>query len=164
MKKTILFLVFLLTAVFADAQKFVSYSHKILSVEGCEVSFSVVNQGSEYYVVTSVSSERLVLVENPIMMIRTFEDEVLTLNGSLVNNSSKTSNINIGGNVAHITHLVSIAQFAVTPEQFQMLRHGIAKIRLTMAPINHEKTFKKDEIGVELYRLYLKEKADAENF
>jgi len=44
------------------------------------------------------------------------------------------------------------------------LNEGVAKIRLSMTPMNHERTFKKDKIGKKLYQFYLKEKQKDENF
>ena len=41
---------------------------------------------------------------------------------------------------------------------------SVAKIRLSMTPMNHERTFKKDKIGKKLYQFYLKEKQKDENF
>lgn len=164
MKKIILFLVFLLTAVFADAQKSVGYLHKALAAEGCEASYSVVSQGSEYYIIARISSDRLVFTENPTMMIRTFDDEVLTFEGVSLSSNTTTGGFLVSTIILPISEIQSLAQFPVTPEQFEILRHGVAKIRLTMAPMNHDKTFKKDVLGKELYKLYLQEKANAENF
>lgn len=164
MKKTILFLVFLLTAVFADAQKSVGYLHKALAAEGCEASYSVVSQGSEYYIIARISSDRLVFTENPTMMIRTFDDELLTLEGFCINNTASAGGVVVGTVLVPTTDIHTVAQFAITPEQFEILRHGVAKIRLTMTPMNHDKTFKKDVLGKGLYKLYLQEKANAENF
>lgn len=164
MKKTILFLVFLLTAVLAEAQKSVGYVHNILAPGECEVTYSVVSQGSDYSIIVRISSEKLVFVDNPKMMVRTFDDEVLTLEGSCINNSTTTSGIIISNIFFPESEIHTLAQFAVTPEQFEILRHGVAKIRLTMAPMNHDKTFRRDVIGEALYKLYLKEKANAEDF
>lgn len=49
--------------------------------------------------------------------------------------------------VIPITEISSTAQFWITPQQFEILNEGVAKIRLSMTPMNHERTFKKDKIG-----------------
>ena len=41
---------------------------------------------------------------------------------------------------------------------------AVAKIRLSMTPMNHERTFKKDKIGKKLYQSYLNKKQEDENF
>lgn len=164
MKKIILFLVFLLTAVFAEAEKSVGYWYKIFATEGCGATYSVVCQDSNYYIVVTISSDRLVFTENPTMMIRTFDDEVLTFEGFCINNTTSAGGVVVGSVLVPITDIHTVAQFAITPEQFEILRHGVAKIRLTMTPVNHDKIFKKDVLGKGLYKLYLQEKANAENF
>lgn len=63
-----------------------------------------------------------------------------------------------------ITEIKSTAQFSITPEQFEILKEGVAKIRLSMTPMNHERTFKKDKIGKKLYEFFQKEKTKDDNF
>ena len=58
----------------------------------------------------------------------------------------------------------SSAQFKINISQFECLKGGIAKIMLTMTPMNHERIFKKDKIGKKLYELYLKVKRQDDNF
>ena len=43
----------------------------------------------------------------------------------------------------------------MTREQFELLREGVAKVRLSTLPIEHERTFKKDKLGKKLYNFYL---------
>ena len=66
--------------------------------------------------------------------------------------------------VTPVTEISSTAQFRITPQQLEVLNKGVAKIRLSMTPMNHECTFQKDKIGKKLYQFYLKEKKKDENF
>ena len=83
------------------------------------------------------------------MKVRTFDDEVLTLEGSVVDNIGIPS-----------FDILSTAQFKCTPEQFEKLKRGISKVRLSMTPENHERTFKKDKMGKKLYKQYLQAAKD----
>ncbi len=98
------------------------------------------------------------------MKIRTFNDEVITLSGVLLDNESKSAGIVSGNILIPITSIYSTAQFNVTPEQFEAISVGISKVRLSMTPMNHERTFKKDKIGKKLYQFYLKVKTQDEDF
>lgn len=142
----------------------VGYWHKILSPEGCTVQYSVVKHESGYYIVATVHSERMHFGSESDMKVRTFNDEVLTLKGEVVSSGSQTSGIISGTVVIPVTELITTARYAITPEEFEILNHGVAKVRLSMVPVNHERTFKKDKIGKELYQFYLKAKAKDDDF
>lgn len=79
-------------------------------------------------------------------------------------NGSQSTGVISGNIVIPITEISSTAQFRITPRQFEILNEGVAKIRLSMTPMNHERIFKKDKIGKKLYQFYLKEKQKDENF
>lgn len=82
----------------------------------------------------------------------------------MIGNGSQSAGVISGNIVIPVTAISSIAQFKITPQQFEILNEGVAKIRLSMTPMSHERTFKKDKIGEELYRFYLKEKQKDDNF
>lgn len=98
------------------------------------------------------------------MKIRTFTGIVLELQGTVLGNGSQTTGIVCGNIVLPVTEIISTAQFWITPEQFEILNDGIEKIRLTMTPMNHERTFRKDKIGKKLYQFFLKEAQKDDNF
>lgn len=98
------------------------------------------------------------------MKIRTFKDEVMTLKGVTINNGSISAGIVSGNMIIPVTEISSTAQFYITPDQFDQLNNGVAKVCLSMTPMNHERTFKKDKIGKKLYQFYLKAKVKDENF
>ena len=144
--------------------QYVSYTYKPLAAEGCSMYFSVVEKDSSYYIVATVSSDRLRFLDEPTMKIRTFNDDVLTLNGVIIGNDSESMGIMAGVIMIPVSSISSTAQFEVTPEQFEMINSGVAKIRLSMSPMNHERTFKKDKIGKKLYKFYLKAKSQVDDF
>lgn len=142
----------------------VGYTYKALAAEGCNMNYSVVKQDSTYYIIATVRSDRMNFLNEPTMKVRTFNDEVIILKGTVIGNDSKSAGIVSGNMIFPVTEIKSTAQFAITPEQFEQLNNGVAKIRLSMTPMNHERTFKKDKIGKKLYQFYLKEKEKDDNF
>lgn len=166
MKLFLKYIVFIVALLFTtdatSATRTVSYLHHPLAAEGCEVTYSVSSQDSVYYIVVSVSSDRLLFLENPTLKVRTFKNEVITLKGVVVGNVGNSSGVMVGNVLVPTTEVISTAQFVTTPEQFESLKNGVAKIRISMTPMNHEREFRSDKIGKKLYKFFLKEKANAE--
>lgn len=161
--KKILLMICLCWGLKANAQA-VRYTYKALAAEGCNMKYSVVKQDTMYSIVATVSSDRMNFLGDPTMKIRTFSGKYLELKGSVIGNGSQSAGIISGNMVLPITEISSTAQFEITPQQFEILNEGVAKIRLSMTPMNHERTFKKDKIGKKLYQFYLKEKQKDEKF
>lgn len=154
MKKVLLFAIMFVWAVLSFAQS-VSYTYKPLAAEGCSVMYTVAKQDSSYYIVVSIKSDRFQFLKETTMMLRNFNNEVLKLEGKHIGDGSETGGIVAGNMVIPVTELSTTAQFPITPEQMEFFSNGIAKIRITAIPMNHERTFKKDKIGKKLYT-YLK--------
>lgn len=161
--KKILFLLCMCFGLIAQAQT-VGYTYKALAAEGCNMKYSVAKQGTEYSIVATVRSDRMTFLSSPTMKIKTFTGEYLELKGTVIGNGSQSAGIISGNIVLPVTEISSTAQFRITPQQFEILNEGVAKIRLSMTPMNHERTFKKDKIGKKLYQFYLKEKSQDDNF
>lgn len=142
----------------------ISYLHKPFSSGGCYVTYSVSKQDTSYYIIVTVKSDRMFFFSNSTMKIRTFKDEVITLKGSAIGNSSESVDFLVGQTIVPATEINSSAQFVATPEQLKKLKHGIAKVRLSMRPTDHERVFKKDKIGMDLYQLYLEAQKKDEEF
>lgn len=160
--KIILLLFCIILGINAKAQT-VGYTYKALAAEGCNMKYSVAKQDTMYSIVATVRSDRMNFLSEPTMKIRTFSGKYLELKGTVIGNGSQAGIIS-GNVVIPVTEISSTAQFWITPQQFEILNEGVAKIRLSMTPMNHERTFKKDKIGKKLYRFYLKEKQKDENF
>ena len=144
----------LLFAVFILRGQSVSYTYKPLAAEGCSVKYSVAKQDSLYYVIVTVQSDRMRFLKSPTMMVRTVQDEVIKLQGDLLDNSMNTYGITMGSVVYPVSAILSTAQFYITPSQFELLKSGVLKVRLSTTPFVHERSFKKDKIGKKLYKLY----------
>ena len=103
-------------------------------------------------------------LSEPTMKIRTLSGKYLELKGTVIGNGSQSAGIISGNVVIPVTEISSTAQFRITPQQFEILNEGVAKIRLSMTPMNHERTFKKDKMGKKIYLSNQKEKQKDENF
>jgi len=147
----------------AQAQT-VGYTYKALAAEGCNMKYSIAKQDSEYSIIATVSSDRMTFLNEPTMKIKTFTGEYLELKGKVIGDRSQSAGLISGNIVIPVTEITSTAQFKITPQQFEVLNKGVAKIRLSMTPMNHERTFQKDKIGKKLYQFYLKEKKKDEDF
>ena len=133
-------------------------------VDGYTFTYGVAKQDSLYSIVATVKSNCMVFLKDPIMKIRTFSDELIELKGTVISNASENGGTIVNNVILADTDISSIAQFWITPDQLELLQHGIAKIRLTMTPSNHEKQFKKDIIGKALYHCYQLAIQDDETF
>ena len=166
MKRLILFvLISTMSIVLNDINaQTVGYTYKALTAEGCSMKYNVAKQNDKFYIIATVSSERMMFLKESTMMVRTVNGDVLKFSGELIDNGTKSTGIVCGYMVIPITSIISTAQFEVTPEQFELLKDGIIKVRLTTTPIEHEREFKKDKIGKKLYELYLDVKNKEDNF
>ena len=163
MKKVLLFAIMFVWAVLSFAQS-VSYTYKPLAAEGCSVMYTAAKQDSSYYIVVSIKSDRFQFLKETTMMLRNFNNEVLKLEGKHIGDGSETGGIVTGNIVIPVTELSTTAQFPITPEQMEFFSNGIAKIRITAIPMNHERTFKKDKIGKKLYTYLKKLTEDKDDF
>ena len=159
--RQIIVLILLMACMPVLSAKSVFYIHKALSLAGCIVHLRVSKQEANYFIVAIVESDRLHFLSEPTMKVITFKDEILTFPGSVVTDGSSNYGIMIG--TIMVSDIHSIAQFCVTPDDFEKLKDGIARIRFSMTPNNHDHSFTKDRIGKNLYRLYLKAKEE-DNF
>lgn len=161
--KNILLMLCLYWGLTVNAQT-IGYTYKALAAEGCNMKYSVAKQDTMYSIVATVRSDKMSFLSEPTMKIRTFSGKYLELKGTVIGNGSQSAGIISGNVVIPVTEISSTAQFRITPQQFEILNEGVAKIRLSMTPMNHERTFKKDKIGKKLYLSYQKEKQKDENF
>ena len=117
-------------------------------------------QDNKSYIIVSVrSDEGLCFVNEPIMVLRTGNNEVLKLTGeNMGSRKERRSGVVIGNVVVTGNNSVGMAQFELTDEQIEMLNSGIIKVRLTTTPFIHEREFTKDKIGKKLYKAFSKQK------
>ena len=154
MIRTILTYIFLFVICGSYAQT-VSYTHKPLAAEGCQMKYSVAKQDTSYYIIATVHSDRLNFMKESTMLIKTFDGQVIKLYGSQIGNGTESAGIVSGNIIIPVTEINSTAQFKITEKQFELLNNGIAKVRLSTIPIVHERIFNKDKIGKKLYQFFL---------
>lgn len=159
----ILSIVLTMCSVNINAQT-VGYTYRPLAAEGCNMKYSVVKQDTAYYIIATVKSDRLNFLKESTMLLKTFDGEVIKLYGSQIGSGSETAGFVSGNIVLPVTEISSTAQFKISPQQFELLKKGVAKIRLSTIPIEHERTFAKDKIGKKLYQFFLKQKNKDNDF
>lgn len=159
----ILSIVLTICSININAQT-VGYTYRPLAAEGCNMNYSVAKQDTAYYIIATVKSDRLNFLKESTMLLKTFDGEVIKLYGSQIGSGSETAGIVSGNIVLPVTEISSTAQFKISPQQFELLKKGVAKIRLSTIPIEHERTFAKDKIGKKLYQFFLKQKNKDNDF
>lgn len=159
----ILSIVLTMCSVNINAQT-VGYTYRPLAAEGCNMKYCVAKQDTAYYIIATVKSDRLNFLKESTMLLKTFDGEVIKLYGSQIGSGSETAGIVSGNIVLPVTEISSTAQFNISPQQFELLKKGVAKIRLSTIPIEHERTFAKDKIGKKLYQFFLKQKNKDNDF
>ena len=166
MKRLILFVIIVAMSIAINdvTAQTVSYTYKELAAEGCSMKYSVAKQNEKFYIIATVQSDRMKFLKESTMMIRTTNGDVLKFSGELIDNGTESTGIVSGNMVIPVTSIISTAQFEVSPEQFELLKDGIIKVRLTTIPIEHEREFKKDKIGKKLYEFYLNAKNKEDDF
>ena len=161
--RSFLILLFLSIGINIEGQT-VSYTYRPLAAEGCQMKYSVIKQDTTYYIVATVSSDRLMFIKEPVMLIKNYDGKVVKLEGDIISNGSESAGILVSNVMIPVTEINSTAQFKITPEQFEIIKNGIAKVRLSTIPIQHERTFKKDKIGKKLYKFYMKAQMKSDDF
>ena len=161
--KHYLALIILQISLFSFSQT-VKYRYRALHEDGCTVIFGITKKDSTYILTSSVKSLGLTLLKEPAILIKTFKNNIITLNGELINNNSSSVGIMFDNFIIPIIENTTIAQFKIKEEYLELFKEGVAKIRITTIPSTHERTFKKDKIGMKLYNAYMNTKNETENF
>ena len=165
MKKTVLLLLSLFSLMVYPQAQTVSYSYRLLSPEGCTVSYTPTFVGDTAYIVVSVQSDRLLFSDNPTMMVRFFNtDQTLQLEGKKLDATSSEGAVMVGYVFVPISEVKAMAMFKVSEQEMEKFKAGVERIRLSTLPITHDRIFKNDRIGQELYQNYQVEKRKAKNF
>lgn len=99
------------------------------------------------------------------MMVRFFDtDQILQLEGKNMTTTTSNGAVVVSNVLVPYTEFKAMAMFRVTEEDMEMFKLGVESIRLTTLPITHDRTFKKDRIGLKLYQNYQTAKRKAKNF
>lgn len=152
--KSFLATLLLMCCLSVNAQS-VSYIHEPFSAHGCKMKFSVEKEGLTYFLVVKMRSEGMHFANEPQILIRTFNDDLIEVYGEIITDKyvekkwTETSSWSI-------VYDRTIARFEMDPKQFEMLKDGVARIRISTVPVEHEKIFEKDKIGKKIYKSFLK--------
>ena len=138
--KKLLLILFLTMGLETIAQT-VEYSYRPLAAEGCNMKYSVTKQDTTFYIIATVRSDRLKFLKESTFLIKTFDGEIIKLKGDLIDNGSQSFGVMAGNVMLPVTEINSTAQFRISPYQFELIKNGIAKVRLSTIPIEHERIF-----------------------
>jgi len=100
MKQIITILSFFL-CLFVNAQEKAKYSG-----QGMKFQYTVLVQDSKNYVVLTMTSEKQVFAQQPTLMLKTFEGDVITLVGEIVDSNKTTAGVMISGYLMNIMCLM----------------------------------------------------------
>lgn len=75
-------------------------------------------QGNDYSIVATVRSDRMVFISNPTIKIKTFDGDVIELNGSVIGGGSQSTGIVSGNLIIPVTLINSTAQFGCQSPTF----------------------------------------------
>ena len=163
MKRLLILIGFVFSIMQIDAQS-VAYTYKPLAAEGCHVEYSPSWQDGKPYLIVSVRSDRMKYVANPVILLKTTSGDIIKLEGTPLDVSSQSAGIVSGNIVIPVQEFNASAQFPITEEQIKLLRKGIVKVRITLIPMNHERTFNKDKIGKKLFNGFIETKIMNDDF
>lgn len=158
MKRFLLLFVVALGGILSSFAQPVGYTYKAFLPEGCVVNYLVVLQNDSCFIEVDFDSDLSKFTEQPTMMVKTFNGDVIKLNGKNPVCEVQSKLVERDGETKVVSGFYSKVRFFAEPSQMEALQNGIAKIRLSTTPYEHEREFKKDKIGKELYQRYLKEK------
>ena len=164
MKRIVLLFLLGLICLFSSVAQPVGYTYKAFQPEGCVVNYLVVMQNDSCFIEVNFDSDISKFTEQPTMMVRTFAGDVFKLNGSNSVCRVESKLVERDGETKVVSGFYSTVRFSIEASQMESLKSGIAKVRLSTTPYEHEREFKKDKIGKPLYENYLKEKNKDSDF
>lgn len=150
MKRVFYILLFFLVVACGPAKQ-IGYTYRPLSAEGCSVYYSSVNESGKLSIVVAVKSDRLVFNDEPVMMLKNFDGNILKLSGKKLDSHTASGGYVVNSVIIPISEVNALAQFPIKLTDVAFFKSGISKIRLSTIPFNHERTFSDDIIGYYLY-------------
>lgn len=152
MKKLLLLLI-----VFFPYVSMAQVNYGDLSFGSYNMKINLVTENDSIFLYVIFSAEKKYLSDDPKLLLRLMDDTVFSLEGKNLGRQSKSDGgIVIGGVYLDSNHVISEAKFPVTKNQIMQFNKGIKKLRLNTTPKYHEREWKRDKIGKQLYNKYLK--------
>lgn len=134
------------------------------SNSGFSFTFTPLINDNDCYLIVSMVSGENTFTKTPIIKIRTFGDQIVELEGEIINDKKSTAGIIVSGVFLPVESYTSIAQFKIDEETFQLLKMGIKKFHVMAVPRSFTKEFKKDKFGFKIYDMLYKAKERKEEF
>ena len=116
------------------------------------VSFYFLERDGNQYLMAALESDACSFPEKAQILIRFFDDSVLTVDGEC----KAKDQTHDGGLFGAGDAFQSTAEFPIKVEDIERFKGGVQKIRVTTVPNMLENSYKKDKIGKKLYDEYKK--------
>ena len=155
MKKVILISLIIMSALSIQVKAQASYGDITWGSYNMKINVIIDNDSIFLNIVYTDGNRKL--ADAPKLLIKLMDDEVISLDGQLLGNMSKSNGgVVVSGIYVASNHFISEAKFPITKDQINLFSKGIKKLRLNTSPKYHEKEWKKDKIGKIIYESYKK--------
>lgn len=153
-----------LLASCGSPKHYIRYSYKPMSLEGCDVTYSILMTGDDLQLNVNIHSNNLSLPQDPTISFRNFDGNTITLKG-FSSSTTTTSGVVMNGDVAvPVVSRDECAQFKLTESDIEFFRSGVQKVRIPLIPVPHQREFRKDQIGLWIYNKCQEELKAADEF
>lgn len=153
--KKVVWIILIMSALSIQVRAQVSYGD--ITWGSYNMKINVVTDNDSIFLNIVYTDGKLKLADEPKLLLKLMDDEVISLDGQLLSNFSKADGgVVISGVYVASNHFISEAKFPISKEQIGQFSKGIKKLRLNTSPKYHEKEWKKDKIGKKLYESYKK--------
>ncbi len=105
MKRILTIILAFFLCLTVNAQEKAKYSG-----QGMKFQYTVLVQDSQNYVVLTMTSEEQVFAQQPTLMLKTFEGDIITLVGEIVDSNKTTAGIMISGIMIPVSERTFVAQ------------------------------------------------------
>lgn len=122
-----------------------------------DVAMSLSRQSENYLLTLTLNSEERRFLPETTLWMRTFDDELLQLRGSLVDNEVILSAKDQETSGFPKRRVVATAIFPITRGQLNLLQRGVKQLRLSTIPMTYDVRFSRDRVGERLYKLFLQQ-------
>ena len=158
--KKVLWIILIMSALSIQVRAQASYGD--ITWGSYNMKINVVTDNDSIFLNIVYTDGKLKLADEPKLLLKLMDDEVISLDGQLLSNFSKSDcGVVISGVYVASKHFISEAKFSISKEQIGQFSKGIKKLRLNTSPKYHEKEWKKDKIGKKLYESYKKSSSNS---
>ncbi len=158
MRRLLSLLLIVLSCTCTKAQ--VSYGDRAFGDGNIQINVST--EKDSVYLTFIVTSWKYNMSDSPKVLIRFMNDEVISLDGKLLDSSIMNDGAVMIGYVAVSSNeYITEAKFPISKGQIEKFSNGIKKVRINTSPDYHEKEWRRDKIGKKLYAKYKESSSDS---